>query len=395
MTDDEVTRLLGPVETALKLGDSFESAVRQGLIATLCAKSFLYLEEGRASDPQQLTEWELASRLSYFLWSAPPDERLLDRARTGKLHEPTTLLGEARRMLADPKAAAFAQSFPRQWLQLRKLGMFAPDKALYPEYDDNLEQSLIAETIGYFGEVLRSNGSIREFLDSDWTVLNERLAAHYGIEGVRGDELRRVALQPEHHRGGLLTHGSILGLTSDGTRHRPVHRGAWILESIIGKPPPPPPANVPSLETPASDQQKTTVRAKLELHRSDPNCTACHAKIDPLGIAFDNYDAIGRWRTIETVKDGTGADPTLDPSGRLPDGREFNDAKELRALLVADLDQFAAAFSEKLATYALRRGMTFVDRETLKQVVRQAKQQDYRLTSFVEGLVVSPLFLQR
>ena len=210
-------------------------------------------------------------------------------------------------------------------------------------------------------------------------MLNERLAIHYGIEGVRGDPLRRVALQPEHHRGGLLTHASILGLTSDGTRHRPVHRGVWILESIIGKPPPPPPANVPALDTPAADQQKTSVREKLELHRSDPNCTACHNKIDPLGIAFDNYDAIGRWRTVETLKDGTGADPTLDPSGRLPDGRVFKDGQELRRLLVADIDKFAAAFSEKLATYALRRGMTFVDRESLKQVVEQAERQEYRL----------------
>jgi hypothetical protein len=212
---------------------------------------------------------------------------------------------------------------------------------------------------------------------------------------VQGDELRRVALRPEHHRGGVLTHGSILGLTSDGTRHRPVHRGAWILESIIGKPPPPPPANVPALDMPAADQQKTTVRAKLELHRSDPNCTACHTKIDSLGIAFDNYDAIGRWRTVETMKEGAGADPTLDPSGRLPDGREFADGKELRALLVADLDKFAAAFSEKLATYALRRGMTFVDRESLREVVAQAEREDYRLTSFIEGLVTAPLFLKR
>jgi hypothetical protein len=298
-------------------------------------------------------------------------------------------------MLADPKAAAFAESFPRQWLQLRKVGMFVPDKGLYPDYDDNLEQSMTAETVAFFGEVLRTNGSIRQFLDSDWTMLNERLAVHYGIEGVRGDQFRRVTLKPEDHRGGVLTHASILSLTSDGTRHRPVHRGAWMLESIIGKPPPPPPANVPPLGTPAADQQKTTLRQKLELHRSDPNCTACHQKIDPLGIAFDNYDAIGRWRTFESIKDGTGADPALDPSGQLPDGRKFQDSHELRQLLLADKDKFAAAFTEKLATYALRRGMTFSDRESLKQVVEQAKAQDYRLVSLIEALVTSPLFSKR
>ena len=396
VTSEEITRLQRPVETSLALGDSFELAVKQGLVAVLCAKGYLYLEEGRSPDQSgQLTEWELASRLSYFLWSAPPDQRLLDLARAGKLHDHQTRLGETRRMLADPKSAAFARSFPRQWLQLRKVGMFAPDKALYPEYDDNLEQSMVAETVGFFEEVLRTGGSIRDFLDSNWTMLNERLALHYGIEGVRGDQLRRVALQPEQHRGGILTHASILSLTSDGTRHRPVHRGVWVLESIIGKPPPPPPANVPALSTPAPDQQKSSVRQKLELHRSDPNCTACHNKIDPLGIAFDNYDAIGRWRTVETLKDGTGADPTLDPSGRLADGRSFQDSQELRQLLLADSDKFAAAFSEKLATYALRRGMTFADRESLKPVVAQVQRQEYRLVAFIEGLVTSPLFSKR
>lgn len=396
VTPTEVERLLKPVETALGLEDSFENAVKHGLVAVLCSKSFLYLEEGRAADRSgQLTDWELASRLSYFLWSSLPDEQLLQLAQKGKLRQPATLRSEVQRMLADPKGVAFAESFPRQWLQLRKVGMFVPDKGLYPEYDDNLENSMLAETVGFFGEVLRTGGSMREFLDSDWSMLNERLAVHYGVAGIRGDQLRRVALKPEHHRGGILTHASVLSLTSDGTRHRPVHRGVWVLESIIGKPPPPPPANVPPLGTPAADQQKTSLRQKLELHRSDPNCTACHQKIDPLGIAFDNYDAIGRWRSVETLKDGAGADPTLDPSGQLPDGRAFRDSQELRQLLVADLDKFAAAFTEKLATYALRRSVTFSDREALQQVVAQARRNDYRLNLLIEGLVTSPLFLKR
>lgn len=396
VTAAEVDHLLTPFETARDLGDSFEEAVKQSLIAVLCSKSFLYLEEGRATNRAgQLSDWELASRLSYFLWSSLPDSHLLDLARSGKLREVKTLRGEVRSMLQDPKGAAFAQSFPRQWLQLRRVGMFVPDKGLYPEYDDHLEQSMSAETVAFFGEVLQTNQSIRQFLDSDWTMLNERLARHYGIEGIRGDELRRVELRPEAHRGGILTHASILSLSSDGTRHRPVHRGAWMLETIIGKPPPPPPANVPPLGTPTADQQKTTLRQKLELHRSDPNCTACHQRIDPLGIAFDNYDAIGRWRTIETIKDGAGADPTLDPSGELPDGRTFRDSQELRQLLVDDLDKFAVAFTEKLATYALRRSVTFSDRKALKEIVDQAKRDDYRLQALIEGFVTSPLFLQR
>ena len=298
-------------------------------------------------------------------------------------------------MLADPKAAAFAESFPRQWLQLRKVGMFAPDRTLYPEYDEYLEKSMIAETTGYFREVLARNGSLREFLDSDWTMLNERLAVHYGIAGVTGEELRRVSLTPEHHRGGLLTHASVLSLTSDGTRHRPVHRGVWMLESIVNKPPPPPPANVPALGTPSAKERKTTVREKLEQHRADANCAGCHQRIDPLGLAFDNYDAIGRWRAVETVRNGTGADPRIDASGELIDGRKFADAAGLKRLLLDATDRFATAFAEKLATYALRRGMTFGDRAELKRLVEQSKPDGYKLASFIEALVLSDLFRKR
>ncbi len=392
----EVDRLMKPVEQAQKLGDSFEIAVKNGLMAAMCSKSFVYLEEGNAAKTAtQLNDWELASRLSYFLWSSTPDQRLLDLARAGKLHETETLRGEVRRMLGDPKAAVLADSFPRQWLQLRRVGMFPPDKVLYPDYDENLEESMVGETVGYFADVLKRDGRLREFLDSDWTMVNERLARHYGIDGIRGDALQRVSLQPGQHRGGLLTQASILSLTSDGTRHRPVHRGVWVLESIIGRPPPPPPANVPALGTPAANVPKSTVREKLEQHRSDPNGTACHSKIDPLGMAFDNYDAIGRWRTVETVRDGVGADPLLDPSGVLTDGRKFTDARELKQLLLADVDKFARAFTEKLATYALRRGMTFSDREELKTVTETSKAGDYKLASLIESLATSPLFQKR
>lgn len=392
----EVEQLMGPFEQSKNLGESFEQSVRGSLVAVLCSDSFLYLQQGDLSRArQQLSDWELASRLSYFLWSTMPDDRLLSLARVGTLHEPQVLRAELKRVLSDPRSAAFARSFPREWLQLRKVGMFAPDKALYPDYDENLEGSMIAETVAYFGEMMRRNGPLREFLDSDWTMLNERLAEHYGIRGIRGDAMQRVALKREDHRGGLLTHGSILSLTSDGTRHRPVHRGVWLLESIIGKPAPPPPANVPALNTPAPDMKKSTVREKLEQHRSDPNCTACHNKIDPLGIAFDNYDAIGRWRTVETVRDGTGEDPKLDPSGELPDGRKFADSVALRQLLVADIDKFAAAFTEKLSTYALRRGMTFSDREELNKIAEAAKKDDYRIATLIETLVTSPLFSKR
>ena len=392
----ELDRLVALFGKARALGDGFEAAIETALSAVLVSKGFLYLEEGRAATPSpRLDDWEVASRLSYFLWSTMPDRRLFDLARKGTLGRPDVLRAEVRRMLADPKAAAFADSFPRQWLQLRKVGMFAPDRTLYPEYDEYLEKSMVAETTGFFREVLVRNAGLGEFLDSDWTMLNERLATHYGIGGVSGERMRRVALAPEHHRGGLLAHASVLSLSSDGTRHRPVHRGVWVLESILNRPPPPPPANVPALPTPAAKSKKATVREKLELHRADPNCAGCHRRIDPLGLAFDNYDAIGRWRTVEAVREGMGDDPKIDASGELVDGRKFADAGGLKKFLLEDEDRFAAAFLEKLATYALRRGVTFGDRADLKKLAGQSKPGGYKLRTLIESLVLSDLFRKR
>src|SRR5437660_11312072 len=204
---------------------------------------------------------------------------------------------------------------------------------------------MVLETTLYFDAVFKENLSLREFLSSDWTIINPRLALHYGMPPLKTTNFEKVMLRPQAHRGGLLTQAAILSLTSDGTRHRPVHRGVWLLESIVGKPAPPPPANVPALNSPAADAKKTTVREKLEQHRADPNCTACHRKIDPLGIAFDNYDAIGRWRTVETVPSGTGEDPKLDPSGELYDGRKFSNAADLKKILLDDTDKIATAFT--------------------------------------------------
>jgi mono/diheme cytochrome c family protein len=427
----EVDRLVRLFAQSQKLGDGFEASVQTALLAVLCSKSFLYLVEGEstaavsvplptgqttrtvsapptrkvngktlqpaatAAASSLLTDWEIASRLSYFLWSTMPDDHLQELARAGKLHQPAVLGTEVRRMLADKRSEAFADSFPRQWLQLRRVGMFPPDRKLYPNYDDYLEKSMVEETTAFFHEVLAHNLSLGQFLDSDWTMLNRRLAQHYGIGGVEGETMQRVALKPEDHRGGLLTQASILSLTSDGTRHRPVHRGKWILESMLGKAPPPPPANVPAIKTSAPNEPKSSLRAKLESHRTDPNCAACHRKIDPLGLAFDNYDAVGHWRTVEAVSDGAGANPTLDPSGVLPDGRKFADAAALKKLMLADKDKFALAFAEKIATYALRRAMTFGDRERLQRITLQSKTDGYRLETLVRTLVASDLFQRR
>ncbi|HEX3132978.1 MAG TPA: DUF1592 domain-containing protein, partial [Planctomycetota bacterium] len=381
----EIDRVAKLVEKDQALGNSFEAAVKTGLQAILCSPRFIFLAEGSAGAArQQLDAWELASRLSYFLWSTMPDEQLLKLAASGQLLDKNALRGEVRRMLSDQKAAAFSESFPRQWLKLRQVGMFAPDKKLYPEYDDHLEKSLVGETVGFFREVLRNNLSVREFLASDWTMLNKRLALHYNISGVSGDALRRVTLKPEDHRGGLLTQGAILSMTSDGTRHRPVHRGVWVLEAIIGKPPPPPPANVPAIATGKKDAPKTSLRAKLEAHRSDERCASCHAKIDPLGLAFDHYDAIGRWRTEETVQEGSGANPVINASGDLADSRHFADNVELQKILVADLPVFASTITDKLATYALRRGMSFADRKDLANIAAACAANGWRLGDLVE-----------
>lgn len=400
VSTEEVDRLVKLVESEVKSGEKLESAMKAACQAVLCAKDFLYLVEGRevsgtAGKGGRLTEWDLASRLSYFLWSTMPDEALFAAARSGKLHEPGELRAQVQRMLRDPKAARFAEAFPRDWLQLRSVGMFPPDKKLYPDYDAYLEKCMVGETTAFFREVLRQNLSLREFLDSNWTMLNARLADHYKLPEVTGDQFRRVSLRPEDHRGGLLTHAAILSLTSDGTRHRPVHRGKWVMESILGKSPPPPPANVPAIEPTPATQPKATLRNKLDAHKKNESCAACHAKIDPLGLAFDNYDAIGRWRTEEVVGDGIGANPKVDASGELIDGRKFVDAAEFRKLLVEDLDKFNAAFIEKLATFALRRVMTVDDRDPLASLAKQSKAADYRLVAVVEALVQSELFQKR
>ncbi len=392
----ELDRLAALVERERKSGEPFAAALKTAFLALLCSKDFFYIVEGAADrNDARITDWELASRLSYFLWSTLPDAPLLDAARDGSLSKPDVLRSQVQRMLQDPRIERFAAAFPRQWLRLGKVGMFPPDKKLYPDYDEHLQKSMVQETTAMFREVLFKNLSLREFLDSDWTLLNARLAEHYGVPGVEGDEFRRVALAPDAHRGGLMTQAAILSLTSDGTRHRPVHRGVWVSEAIFNRTPPPPPANVPPIEPTPAKSPKATLRMKLDAHKSDPNCAACHRKIDPLGFAFDAYDAIGRWRTVEAVRDGAGDNPKVDASGELPDGRKYVDAAEFKKLLLGDVDKFGAAFLEKLATYALRRGMSVDDRAALAELAKRSKAAEYRLGAIVEALALSELFQKR
>ncbi len=396
------------VQRELDAKESFRDAVKAGMASILNSKSFLFLAEGDEQRPRQtLNDWEIASRLSYLLWNTMPDPELFALAQDGKLRERSTLAAQFRRMIADPRATRFSDSFTTQWLRLRKVGMFQPDKKLYPDYDKGLESSMIEETKAFFREVLNNNLTLREFIHSEWTMLNELLAKYYGLGAPFANALRsspvaqqaspsdfiKIALPADAHRGGILTQASILSLTSDGVRHRPVHRGVWLSEAIFGKSPPPPPANVNPIPTNPTGP-KATLREKLEAHIHDASCAACHAKIDPLGLAFENYDAIGRWRT-EEITDGIGDNPKVSAAGKLPDGREYKTADEFKQLLMNVLDAFNLTIIEKLATYGLRRSMTLTDRDALKQIASKSKEADYRLRDLLENFVTSDLFQTR
>ena len=396
VSDAELDRYLKIIEGELAAGEPFRSAYRAAMVAVLTSKNFYYLEEGSAAQRRvTVNDWELASRLSYFLWSSLPDEELLALAQQGTLHRPDVLRAQLARMLADPKISRFTESFPRQWLQLHRVGAFTPDASLYPDYDKWLETSMVLETTGYFGEVFSKNLPLRELIVSDWTMLNPRLAMHYGLPRPVASDLQRVMLRPEDHRGGLLTQASILSLTSDGTRHRPVHRGVWVSEAIFGRTPPPPPPNVEPLAPTPSNQPKATIRMQLEAHVTHATCASCHQKIDPLGLAFDNFDAIGRWRTSEQIAGGNGDDPPVNAIGKLPDGRPFNGSDDFKRLLAQDVDRFAEAFVEQLATYSLRRVMTIDDVAQIKTIVVASKKDDYKLRTIIENLVLSDVFQKR
>jgi mono/diheme cytochrome c family protein len=391
---EELEQYLQSYLTERKAGEKPADAYRVALRGVLTSRPFIYLVEGDTPARERITQPELASRLSYFLWSSMPDESLFTAAKEGRLSG-DGLTKEVERMLADGKAGRFVDDFTRQWLQLHRVGMFPPDKKLYPAYEHWLETSLKAEPVEFFRELFAKNLSVDAFIDSDWTMANARLCEFYGLPEPKTTGFQRVSLKPGDHRGGLLTMGAILGLTSDGTRHRPIHRGVWLSETIFGKTPPPPPANVPAIEPPTPQSPKLSLRDKLEAHSQNPNCASCHAKIDPLGFAWDNYDAIGLWRDVEKVPAGLGADPTIDPAGELPDGRAFKDPRGFKQLLLADRDAVAKAFIEHLCTYALRRVLTFDDKEDVDAIVAEAKKHDYRIKDIVKAVATSELMRKR
>jgi hypothetical protein len=335
-----------------------------------------------------VSDVELASRLSFFLWSGPPDDALLELAAANRLHEPRVLEDEVRRMLHDPRAAALAENFAGQWLHLRNLETIKPNTDFFPDFDDNLRQAFKREAELFFSSIVAENRSILDLLTADYTFVDERLARHYGLANVYGSRFRRVTLPAElDARRGLLGKGGILMATSHADRTAPSLRGKWLLENLLGSPPPAPPGNVPPLPAEPASAPKT-MRERLDVHRANPSCAGCHALIDPLGFALEGFDAVGAWREFD-------AGGPVDASGRLPDGTALRGVAELRAALAADPRVFGETFVEKLMVYALGRGLTAYDMPVVRGILGAAEGDDYAFESIVMGVVEAPQFQMR
>ena len=392
VSESEIDHIVAVVESGLKMHQmDFSQAMRLGLQAVLCAPQFLYVAEPATEGPRPLSDYELASRLSYFLWSTMPDEQLLRLAAAGKLQQPDVLYREVERLLDEPRAAQFVESFAGQWLSVDQFGSVEPANQ-YQDYDAELESASKQEALAFFAEVLASNLPITEFIDSDFLLINERLARHYGIEGVEGGEFRKVAIKPEHHRGGIFGMAGLMTLLADGTRTLPVRRAAWIMENVFNDPPPPPPPNAGEIQ-PNTAGEKLTVRERLARHREEPTCASCHTQLDPFGLALENYDAIGAWRTHANGENFRGKNvPELDVSGELPSGRRFNDLEGFKLALLAEKEGFAKAFSEKMLTYALGRPVGYVDREIVDQLTTSLANDEYRIRRLIHAIVASEAF---
>jgi hypothetical protein len=385
VNDADVARLLTVYQDARKEG-SFDTGIEAAISAILVSREFLFRVEqepaGLASGrPYKISDIELASRLSFFIWSSIPDEELLALAERDDLGKPEVLAKQTKRMLADSRAESLISNFGGQWLQLRNLDSITPDGRLFPDFDDNLRQAMRRETEMLFSEILRDDRSILELLKTDHTWLNERLAKHYGIPHIYGTHYRRVALEPGSERGGILRHASLLTETSYATRTSPVIRGKWILENLIGTPPPPPLPDVPALDN-GQISESLPIRARLAAHRDKPACAGCHSFIDPPGFALENFDAVGRWRTLEEGK-------PVDASGGLPDGSTFTGVDGLEAGLLSRPDIFTTTLTEKLLTFALGRGIEPDDGPAVRQIVRTAKAGNYRFSAIIVGIVNS------
>jgi len=393
VTEQDLTLLLDFFRTGREQGGSFESGIQYALEFLLSDPDFLirsYAQPGSVSPGENfaLSDLELASRLAFFLWSTGPDDELLQLAQRGELSQPAVLEAQVRRLLADPQGiATLVDDFAAQWLNLRRLDEVQIDTVIFPEYDLSLIEAFREETSLFLADTLRNDTSIMTLLDADYTFLNERLAHHYGIEGIHGSRFRKATLPDPQQRGGLLGHGALLTVTSYPGRTSPVLRGKWLLDNLLGTPPPPPPPNVPILPDAEAGQIPSSIRERLARHRSDPVCSTCHTVIDPLGFALENFDVIGAWREFDE-----GGNP-VDADGNYPGGVEFEGFADLRDWMVGRPDRFAHTLTEKLMTYALGRRVEYYDQPVVRRIVRDIAEQDYRWSALVTAIVTSEPFL--
>ncbi len=391
-TDDDLAKPLTFYNSTRASGGGFEAGIEAALSAILVSPHFIFRFESDPADSKpgqayRISDLELASRLSYFLWSSIPDDELLELAIQGQLSRPDVLRQQAERMLTDRRSAALVTNFADQWLYLRNLNSMTPDMRLFPDFDDNLRQAFRRETELFFESIVREDRSVLDLLRSNYTFLNERLAKHYDIPHVYGSRFRRVHLDPGVPRGGLLRHGSILAVTSYATRTSPVIRGHWLLKNFVGAPPPPPPDDVPALD---DNRVSATlpIRQRLSKHRANPACASCHNLMDPIGFALENFDAIGRWREVEHGE-------TVDSQGSLPDGSQFRGVAGLEDALLKQPEWFVGTLSEKLLTYALGRGVETFDGPAIRKIVGDSANNNYRFSALVTGIVTSTPFQMR
>jgi cytochrome c551/c552 len=387
VTDSDVKPLLAFYRQARATGE-FEYGIQKAVEAILVSPDFLFRAESDSPGVHRVSGVELASRLSFFLWSSVPDDELLELGITGKLAKREVLQQQIERMLDDPKSSALVSNFAGQWLHIRNLATVRPDPVIFGDFDESLRWSMQRETELFFESMVRENRSALELLTANYTFLNERLAKHYGIPDIYGSQFRRVALE-DPHRGGLLGQGSLLTVTSPPNRTSVVQRGKWVLENLLGAPPPPPPPDVPLLDATTKGNLHLSLRAALEQHRADPGCAGCHAVMDPIGFALENYNGIGQWRS----EDG-GSE--IDASGKLPDGTNFNGPSGLRkAMTTSKREEFAATVTEKLLTYGLGRGLEYYDQPAVRSILRECTAKDYRMRDLITAMVMSTPFQER
>ena len=391
LTEDDWLELSEFFESGFK-EEGFDKGIQLALERILVAPDFLWrIQQDPAGllpgESYEITDVELASRLSFFLWSGGPDEELLSLAENGRLRESGILKSQVTRMMDDPKAEAFIKNFIGQWLYLRNLDNVYPLPSAFPEFDDNLRESFKQETELFFDEQIREDHSLLDLFTANYSFLNERLADHYGVQGIYGNHFRKVSLDG-HKRGGLLGHGSLMTVTSYPNRTSVVLRGKFVLDNLLGSPPPEPPPNVPALEESSQTGKQLTMREAMAQHRENPACRVCHAAMDPIGFSLENYDAVGKWRDMFAGVD-------VDASGLLPDGAAFNGRKGLENLILDRPTDFVATVTEKLLTYALGRGVEYYDMPTVRSIVRQSEQEDFSWSSLILGVVKSAPFQMR